>query len=75
MEDLETYEKYLHESIFPPEDPYEVREFSIDGNKKVIMKPTQGTAPLKIAGRPSQRRKNRKPYSNGWLMITDPSTG
>ena len=43
--------------------------------KKVLMKLTQETAPLKRAGRPPQRRKNRKPYSNGWLMITDQSTG
>ena len=37
-DDLETYQRILHEEIFPPDDPYEVKEFCIDGNEKILMK-------------------------------------
>ena len=58
----------------PPLSPEDVTELSGDGSEKVLVKLCPETAPLRRAGRPPQRQK-RKPYSNGWFLITDPKTG
>ena len=70
--DLENYDKNLHENIFPGLKPEEILELSGDGIEKLIVKVGSDNAPKKRAGRPSQRQKKVKPYSNGWFVICCP---
>ena len=65
----------MHEEIFPPENPDDVRELAGDGNEKILVKVCKGDAPKKRAGRPPQRRENPKPFGNGWFMVSDPRSG
>ena len=63
----------MYSEIFPPDNPEDITELAIDGNEKVIVKCGEDNAPSKRAGRPPARKK-LKPFSNGWLMISAPST-
>ena len=48
----------------------------MDGNEKILVKWGATEAPSKRAGRPTARNGDkRKPFSNGWFMVTDPSNG
>ena len=62
----------MHENVFPGLKPEEIYELSGDGIEKVIVKVGSDNAPKKRAGRPPQRQKKVKPYSNGWFVICCP---
>ena len=51
-EDLEIYDKYLHEQVFPGGNPEQITALSGDGIEKIIVKVGHEEAPLKRAGRP-----------------------
>ena len=59
-EDLEKYDKHLHNDIFPGENPDNIKELSGDGIEKIIVKVGQDDAPKKMAGRPPQRKEKMK---------------
>ena len=49
-------------------------ELAIDGKEKILLKTKPEDTPLKRTRKLPQRAV-RKPYSRGWLVITDPATG
>ena len=72
---LSEYDKKIHEEQFPPAEKSTVEIMAADGNEKVLVRVCNENAPSKRRGRPNQKKKKKRPYNNGWFMITDPETG
>ena len=67
---LKEYEIYLHEKVYPPDDPTQVKLIVGDGHAKVMTK-CEGHS--KRAGRPRKLKKQRrKALTNGWFMVCEP---
>ena len=61
-EDLAIYDKTVHEEVFPPQNPADVKEIAGDGNQKVLIKACKHQKPLKRIGRPKKGLKALKNF-------------
>ena len=61
-EDFEMYDLYMHSNVFPPKNPEGVKEISMDGNEKGIVKCGAADAPSKRTGRPPARDGEKKSH-------------
>ena len=49
---MRDYDKYLHETVFPGDNPDSITALSGDGIEKILVKVGADKAPKKRAGRP-----------------------
>ena len=68
---VQRYSAYLHNTVYPPENPAIVREVVGDGNAKVVMK--CGQAMGRGVGRPRKNNEGQvRSRSHGWFMLVEP---
>ena len=70
-EALAAYDKYLHDSVFPPANRSSVTALVGDGHCKVL---TKCDAAPSRAGRPRSGKQPRR-FTNGWFMLACPRSG